>query len=389
MNRWWGSKQDSTDQAADRESRQARRNIRRLDIPAVVSSDTDEDDYRDCDTSGFPNLDGNDSANEDEIMSVKFQDQNEADDEDYYKKVSSLKNRLFNTAEPEFWFTSIESSLKHMGVKKQWSKREVLHSLLPDDVQVRVKHILKKDQDTAGTHPYRTLKTELLKIYAPKPEAAFNKALSRNLTTCPSDLAAAIIDDLCTCDEPLASPCCQRVIWGLWSQKLPDALRQRLSGKTWNKENYKSILELADAFHDTNQAIASTPTMTVSAATSNSKNDANETLPAIPYAVNAVSRGSRGGNQNQRGRPPRTGRGNRNNRGNRGNRGGQGNQNQNQPSSTSRWPTARHADVPSTVTNICFNHHTYGRSAFHCTDPLSCEWSTVPPCPRPPKSTNN
>ena len=395
MNRWWGNNQDSEKQAAERSQRQASRNIKKLDLPVVSSGD--EDDFLDCDTSGlgiFPNLDGNDSdldssaSNSAAVastanMSVKFQDENAADDEDYYKKVSSLKNRLFNTAEPEFWFTSIESSLKHMGVKKQWSKREVLHSLLPDDVQIRVKHILKKDQDSAGTHPYKTLKLELLKIYAPKPEAAFNRALARTLTTSPSDLAAAIIDDLCTCAEPLQSECCQRVVWGMWSQKLPDSLRQRLSGKTWNQNTYKNILELADAFHDTNQSIAATPTMSVAAvSTSKPSNDANETLPAIPYAVNAVS--SNRGNRGQRGNP-------RSNRGNRGGRGGnnrgnnRGNQNQN---STSRWPTTRHADLPDKIKTVCFNHHTYGRSAFHCTDPLTCEWASIPPFPRP-KPVNN
>ena len=58
MSRWWGSYKDAEDQAAERNRRQASRNIKGLDIPVVSS---DEGEYRDCDTSGLgiPNLDGN------------------------------------------------------------------------------------------------------------------------------------------------------------------------------------------------------------------------------------------------------------------------------------------------------------------------------------------
>ena len=55
MNRWWGNKDDSDKQAADRSSRAARRTIAQQ---LVLQSDS-EDDYEDCDTSGiFGGLDG-------------------------------------------------------------------------------------------------------------------------------------------------------------------------------------------------------------------------------------------------------------------------------------------------------------------------------------------
>ena len=100
----------------------------------------------------------------------------------------------------------------------------------------------------------------------------------------------------------------------------------------------------------------------------------DETQPAIPYSVNAANRGNGG-----RGRRPGRGQ----NRGNRGGRGGrQNNQNQNQNQNNDKWPTAKHEDVPNKG-DYCFNHHTYGRKAFHCTDPLSCSWANIPPHPRP------
>ena len=101
MNRWWGNNQDSEKQAAERSQRQARRNIKKLDLPVVSSGD--EDDFLDCDTSGlgiFPNLDGNDSDASEDVAAIMpaqpFDTENGEDDADYYKKLSSLKNREFN-----------------------------------------------------------------------------------------------------------------------------------------------------------------------------------------------------------------------------------------------------------------------------------------------------
>ena len=256
-----------------------------------------------------------------------------------------------------------------MGVKSQWSKREVLHSLLPENVQVKVKHILKKDQSNAGDTPYKTLKLELLKIFAPKPEAAFEAAMSRKLSNfdSPSALAKAIIDDLCTCDEPLASACCQRTVWGMWSRQLSPEIRNRLAGMAFNSTTYNTIFDLADAMLQTNA-----PPPQVAALQAGSSLD--ETQPAIPYAVNAANRG-----QGARGRGGR-GRGGRG----RGRGGNNTNQNQatsNQDKNKPKWPTPKHPD--GAPANACFNHHTYGRKAFHCTDPLTCGWANIPPHPRP------
>ena len=388
MNRWWGSSQDSDRQSAERSSRYARRVIAGQRLPSL--SDSDED-YRDCDLSNsFLNVDGNDDAvDEHPVVNMPaFQDENGVDDADYYKKLSAVKNRQFNKNEVQFWFTSFETSLKHIGVKSQWSKREVLHSLLQDEVQVAVKQILKKDQESAGNTPYKTLKLELLKLYAPKPEAAFKTALSRQLTDTPSSLAKQIIDDICICDEPLQSPCCQRVVWGMWSAKLPENILHRLTGQKFTKDNYKNMLELADEVYYTNQNNSSPASaMSVSAASGSNNatpsNSLNETQPAIPYAVNAATRGNRGGGRGQRGGRGRGGRGRGGaGRGNN-NQNQNSNSNQNQSNSTSKWPTPKHADVPNSIKELCFNHHTYGRGAYHCTDPLTCNWASIPPAPRP------
>ena len=140
MNWWGGSREDSDKQASERAARQARRTIA---AQPKISSDSEDDHFAECDLSGsfLLNLDGADDVEETaegNIMPpavIIFEDVNGEDDADYYKKLSSLKNRNFNKQEVEFWFTSIETSLKHLGVKSQWAKREILQSLMPEDVQ--------------------------------------------------------------------------------------------------------------------------------------------------------------------------------------------------------------------------------------------------------------
>ena len=136
------------------------------------------------------------------------------------------------------------------------------------------------------------------------------------------------------------------------------------------------MLDEADALYLTSQSAATKMVAAVAKPKPTTPQSLDETQPALQFDVNAVQ---------QRG----NGRGGRNNRGNRGNRGGRGagrgNKNNNQNQSGSRWPTPRHEDGPPA--NSCFNHHTYGRLAFHCTDPLTCGWANIPPNPRPKNVT--
>ena len=126
MNRWLGSVFDAERQAAERAQRAARRTIAKL--TDIIDSESD-DDFRDCDLStSFLNLDGQGDEDTASVSSTgsavvpvvmaAFETENGTDDDEYYKKLSTLKNRIFNKAEVEFWFTSFEASLKHIGIKR-------------------------------------------------------------------------------------------------------------------------------------------------------------------------------------------------------------------------------------------------------------------------------
>ena len=123
MHHWWGSKETSLRQASDRDTRAALRNRKsaQATLAKLTSATSDsEDDFRECDLSNsFLQVDGETSVGEVQVepatMATKFEDEKGTDDDDYYKKLSSLSKRTFNAKEVEFWFTSFETSLKQSG----------------------------------------------------------------------------------------------------------------------------------------------------------------------------------------------------------------------------------------------------------------------------------
>ena len=67
----------------------------------------------------------------------KFEDADYPDGEDYYKRTGMIKLKW--DKDPTFWFNSIEASLKRATVNSQWTKREMLMHLLPEQVMEEVK----------------------------------------------------------------------------------------------------------------------------------------------------------------------------------------------------------------------------------------------------------
>ena len=103
----------------------------------------------------------------------------------------------FNKADIEFWFSQLEDQLTLIGVKKQWTKKIALVRFLPPEIQIEVKSLLKLGQTAAGEYIYFRIKTQLLKLYGPKPEDAYMRAKNRVMSGTPSQLGKAIIGDLC------------------------------------------------------------------------------------------------------------------------------------------------------------------------------------------------
>ena len=141
MNWWPGNSEDSARQSSERNQRSARRAIRNL---PVINSDSDE--YEDANSSiniltGNLNLDGHADSDEETMdaaarelarqKALPVEEANYEDDSDAWKK--EIKNK-FDISDIKYWFNTVESAMKKYGINEQWSKKDAIVPLLPDEV---------------------------------------------------------------------------------------------------------------------------------------------------------------------------------------------------------------------------------------------------------------
>ena len=303
------------------------------------------DDEVGADNSG----DGEESEDEADTM-VNYDTEDKEDGDKAQDLARSIKVE-FDASDIRFWFAQLEDEMEMAGVGKQWLKKSVLQRNLPVKQKEDVKGFLTLQKADAGNHIYYDIKTELIRINAPKPQDAYNKALSRTMTGLPSQLGYKIIDDICRKPTKLDGCCCAGAALAIWSNQLPVQIRAHISQRTFTKETYKEVFEAADQVFNSSKQV-SVAAMAL-----------DETLPAFtaqnqPSQVAAVGRGNRGGQSgtargaNQRGR----GRGGRASRG-----GGRG---------KPRGP--RHSSMPPEA--CCDRHYVHGDQAWYCLAPLTCPW---------------
>ena len=278
----------------------------------------------------------------------------------------SLEKLEWDINDLQFFFNRAETRMKVAGVKKNYTKFQVLSEILPKKVQDQVKPILRlTEEEFPNKDGYLQLKKAVLRIFGPKPEAAIARAFSRVLVDLPSALARDLVNDLCKCQPQLSCACCTPIIAFLWKRNLSSTVRAGIAHQTFNRANFEEILQLADDIHtDTNPASA-----TVAAVS-----PLDETQPAIPYPTAEVA-AIRGNNRGGRSR----GRGGRNSRsgGARGRGSGQGAGG----GRGDRGP--RHPDGPPD--QCCKLHWKFGKSANFCVEPGTCPWKDI----FTPKSKSN
>ena len=357
-------------------------------------------------------IDGNDtvaseaSVNGDDsvVVMTNYEQENGVDGADALAKACSLLNRYaWQPDKLNFYFNQIEIHMKASGVKKQYTKLQVLAIILPKEVIEEVTPLLsKQESDFPNNDAYFQLKTEVLRIFGPPKEAEFERAMGRVMSGKPSQLARALVNDLCS--KGLDRCCCSKFIFRLWRRSLPTAVRQAIATKQFNKDTFNLVLQEADDVY----ASTAPPSMSVagisavqpvhagqppvvsvsgvqgqaqavSADWSGPAHPPESEVAAVYYqghngVVRGPYRGGRGFGRGYRG----GGRGG--NRGGRGNRGGGssgGNGGNNRSGSYNaanpRWPgKTRHPDLPPW--GACKKHFVWGKSAHWCEEPHSCEW---------------
>ena len=94
----------------------------------------------------------------------------------------------FEPNDIKFWFSQLEAEMLMATVKSRWLKKTILQRNLPNKQREDVKAYLTLTQAEAGDTIYKDIKDELLRIYSPKPQDSYLKALSREMTGLPSQL---------------------------------------------------------------------------------------------------------------------------------------------------------------------------------------------------------
>ena len=294
---------------------------------------------------------------------VIFEDENGADDAGALREAcQSLTKLEWDNNDVKWFFNRAETRMKMAGVKKNYTKFQILSEIIPKLVQDEVKPLLQMGEDEFPNHDgYKQLKKEIFRIFGPKPEEAAARALNRVLVGQPSSLARALTSDLCK--RQLDCPCCPSTIAYLWKRQLSSAVRAGIAHAEFNKQNFNNVVQLADKIHsDTNGA--SVASMAIASVKGQNM---DETLPAIPYPapeVAAVGRG-RGGRGRGRG-----GRG-------RGGRGGAQPSGGAQPQAQPRHKGTKHPDLPQGEWKGCSMHFKWGRGSFFCAEPSTCPWRDI------------
>ena len=268
-------------------------------------------------------------VNQDAIM-VNYDMQNEDDDAGAINNARDVK-LPFNKHDIRLWFSLMESKMQFAGIKKQWSKRQILVQLIPPEFHSDFKQYLVQQEDQAGNVPYYTLKTAIIKQFGPKRAEGFDKAISRVMTDTPSHLGRQILGDICPNVSPLNGCHCADIVLGIWRRALPQVVRNSIADLDFNSTTFGSVFDKADSIWQSNAA--ATPVSAVLA---------------------GVSRGQARG----RARGGQRGSG----RGGRGRGGQQGDRD--------RGP--RHADQPPSQS--CNLHWKFGKGAWKCGDRHTCPW---------------
>ena len=306
---------------------------------------------------------------------VAFEDEDGIDEAGAHKEACNRVEKVnWDPKDLPFTFGQIERKTAAAGVKKNFTKFQVLSEVLPKEVCDEVKSLLRKDEaDFPDKNAYKLLKNEVLRIFGPRPEDPIERALGRVMTGKPSQLARALADDICK--KELDCQCCPAVVATLWKRHLPSNVRAGIASSVLKKDTFDAIVKLADDIH-----ASSAPSAYSVAAVRTAPEALDETQPGLQYPVdaevNAIRNGRGRGNQGGRG-----GRGGRGNRGNRGGRGGGQSQNQNQQNQASgggpKHKGTKHPDLPAGEWNGCSMHFRWGRSAFFCSEPGTCPWKNV------------
>ena len=296
---------------------------------------------------------------------VPFETENGEDEAGALREACRSLDKLeWDDTNLPWFFNRMETRMSVAGVKKNFTKFQVLSEVIPKRVQDEVMQLLMMTETEFPNHDaYKQLKTEIFRIFGPRLEAGMERALGRVLTGKPSQLARALVNDMCK--SKLNCQCCPANVGAMWKRQLSSAVRAGIAHTEFNKDNFNAVVQLADDIHSNT---SSTPS--VASVSGHPASNLDQTLPAIPYAttpeVAAINRGRGRGRNRGRGGP---------NRGRGGHQ--QQQQTQQQQQGANRHKGTKHPDLPAGEWSGCQMHFKWGKGAHFCSEPGSCPWRNV------------
>ena len=188
------------------------------------------------------------------IKMVNYDQENASDGENAHNMLHTIKLDC-DTEKIEMWFQILENKMAFLEIKSQWTKLQVLTSLLSTTPKVlaNIESFAALPRASADSTCYYKAKKRLLAIYAKKPEDKFDMAMDLEMVTTPSDLARQIVDLICENKaEPLVNCCgCQKTCFGIWRRKMSEPVRTAIAGKSFANGDMDTVLNIADAIERT------------------------------------------------------------------------------------------------------------------------------------------
>ena len=93
--------------------------------------------------------------------------------------IDTVKGMTWDENAPGWFFNQFEIKLQTCGVKKQWTKLQTLSTILPKKVGEEIKQLLgRQETEWENNDSYYQVKTEILSIFGPSDDAAFERAMS-------------------------------------------------------------------------------------------------------------------------------------------------------------------------------------------------------------------
>ena len=201
--------------------------------------------------------DGGDCQVLDQPVRIVNYDQENADDDAGAIANARDVKLPFNKHDIKLWFSLVESKMQFAGIKKQWSKRQVVIQLIPAEFHNDFKQYLIMQETDAGEDAYFRLKTAMVMQFGPKQADSFDKAISRVMTGTPSQLGRQILNDVCPGINPLTGCHCADMVLGVWRRNLPSVVRNAVADMDFNANTFAAVLDRADKTWSSNNA--STP----------------------------------------------------------------------------------------------------------------------------------